>query len=252
MAGATEITTAGGEPAAGTGNAVGDLFEYLFTGQLAADPRLGQLQQQRDQLGGLPKLNQKLVLGQLSEIDKQIAAIQGEQAAFQRNIDASPITQNLLKLISGPDISGAEQSLNQLIEQQNTEGIADLRERFTASGAGSGIGTPAAVAESRFRADAAPRAQIAKTQLQFNQQQQQLAAIMPLLQLAASFGSRGFPGAENVVTQQPGFLDILAGIAGPLAGLATGGGALIPAIAGLGGGGGRSPQTIKLGDPDLV
>ncbi len=109
-------------------------------------------------------------------------------------------------LISGPDISGMEDSLSKLIQTQKGRDVAELRERYTAAPGGTSKGTPAAVSESIYRADVAPKEAMAIGDLRMQAMQQQLAALMPLLQLAGGFTGLGTPQASTYAFQQPSSL----------------------------------------------
>ena len=132
------------------------------------------------------------------------------------------------KLISGTDITGMGKSLESIIESDIGRNVADLRERFTAGG-GGGIGTPEAVAESLFRSEALPRKTMALGQLDIQSKQQQLAALMPLLQLIAQMSGMGIPQAQSSAFFDPGafaqFMSGLGGVAKGVAGVAGAGGA---------------------------
>ncbi len=209
MAGATEITQAGGGAAAGTGSDFGAFLELLLGGSARpqSTPELDELR--RKLADNQNESNPFVKANNQQGLEKQIAELEANLPPDRRQgIENSPIFQNLMSLIEGPDITGSEDSLRQLIEQDTEKQAANLRERFTAGG--SSAGTPAAVAESRFRAEAGPRAGVAVQQLDFQKRQQQIALISQLLGITSGFGAQGFPAAENVVTQQPGALDVLA------------------------------------------
>lgn len=100
-------------------------------------------------------------------------------------------------------------SLATLIGNQHTQDIGDLRARFGASG-GMSFGSPAAYAESNYRAKAAPEAATAIGNLQ-------LSAIMPLLQMISGLSGKGIPQAENYVSTNPwlsGFEALAGGASG--------------------------------------
>lgn len=131
------------------------------------------------------------------------------------------IMGTIQNLIGGIDTTGLGQSLESLIQQDIESGAANLRERFTSSGAGSSVGTPAAVAESRFRAQAAPRATLAVGQLEQQNRAQQLQAILPILQIIAALSGRGIPQAQtNVIAQPNPFLQLLSAGGGAATGVA--------------------------------
>ncbi len=111
----------------------------------------------------------------------------------------SGIAGQLMKLVQGRDIAGEKGSLASVIESDIQTGVADLRERFTAAG-GGGLGTPGAVAESKFRAEAVPRKALAIGQLEQQNIMQQLAAILPLLQIMSGISGMGIPQA-GIISQ---------------------------------------------------
>lgn len=98
-------------------------------------------------------------------------------------------------------------SLADMIHKDTERQSADLRARFTAAG-GTSFGTPAAYAESLFRADAAPRAALGIGDLQ-------LRTLLPLLQLTGGLADRGISQRQTLATPSP-FSQIL-GAAGGLA-----------------------------------
>lgn len=136
---------------------------------------------------------------------------------------ADPVgqTQGISGVISdllsggGGNIGG---SLAKLIQMHQTQDIGDLRARFGASG-GVAFGTPAAYAESAYRAKAAPEAATAIGSLQ-------LSAIMPLLNMITQLSGKGIPQAENLVTPNPWLSGIEA-----LSGGAQGAGAILKGLA---------------------
>jgi hypothetical protein len=100
-------------------------------------------------------------------------------------------------------------ALGELIKQRQTADIGDLRARFGASG-GMAFGTPAAYAESQYRAAAAPQAATAIGQLQ-------LSALQPILQALMGLSGMGIPQAQAYVSPNPWLSGVEA-----LGGLATG------------------------------
>lgn len=100
------------------------------------------------------------------------------------------------------------------LAQTDTSNIAALRERFT--GTGVGMGTPAAVAESRYRSEAAPNATLAINKMQMD-------ALGPLFNLLAQFGGKGVSQrqTDNIIQPSPILETIKA-----LSGAATGAGNL--------------------------
>lgn len=102
-------------------------------------------------------------------------------------------------------------ALKSLITQRQGQDIADLRARFGASG-GTAFGTPAAYAESAYRAKAAPEAatQIGSLQLQ---------ALLPLLQLAGGLSEKGI-SQRQTIAQPSAFTSFLGTIAPAIATIA--------------------------------
>jgi hypothetical protein len=134
--------------------------------------------------------------------------------------------------------------LQQILQTQQTNDVNSLRSRFGAGG-GTAFGTPAAYAESQYRAQAAPQITSAIGNLQ-------LQALSPLLAQMGALTQRGTPQAENVF--QPSALMQGLGIAAPIAGTLLGGpiggmlGGLFGGAASGGGGmGGFSPSNINFG-----
>jgi len=108
-------------------------------------------------------------------------------------------------------------ALGDLIKQRQTADIGDLRARFGAQG-GMAFGTPAAYAESSYRAQAAPQAGVAIGQLQ-------LQALQPILQALMGLSGMGIPQAQSYVSPSPWLSGVEA-----LGGLATGVGDLAKAF----------------------
>lgn len=108
-------------------------------------------------------------------------------------------------------------SLGELIKMNQERDVGALRARFGASG-GMSFGTPAAFAESSYRAQAAPQAATAIGQLQ-------LSALEPILRSMLSLSGLGIPQAQTTVSTNPWLSGLEA-----LAGGATGAGALISGI----------------------
>lgn len=86
-------------------------------------------------------------------------------------------------------------SLSQLLSKQTERDVNAIRARFGASG-GAAFGTPAAFAESQYRAEAAPRAATAIGELQ-------LQALAPLLQGAFGLSQLGI-APRQLVQQKSG------------------------------------------------
>ena len=120
------------------------------------------------------------------------------------------IMQALNELIAGPDVSGQQSAIQQIIQQDSERQTANIRERFTAGGGSQG--TPSAVAEALFRSNVTPRIAAATGQLELQANQQRSQALFRLLNIIASFSGRGVPQATTDVVVQPGLLENLSGI----------------------------------------
>ena len=104
-------------------------------------------------------------------------------------------------------------ALQTMINQQNTQNVADLRSRYGAFG-GTGFGTPAAYAESQYRAQEPAQTTAAIGNLQ-------LSAMTPLLQSIMGLSAKGIPQAESVI-QPSAFSQVMQGlgsVAGPISSL---------------------------------
>ena len=91
------------------------------------------------------------------------------------------IAQALNELIAGPDVTGQQSAVQQIIQQSSGRQVADLRERFTTGGGSRG--TPSAVAEGLFRSEVTPRIAAATGELDLRANQQRIQALLPFLQL---------------------------------------------------------------------
>lgn len=120
------------------------------------------------------------------------------------------IAQALNDLIAGPDVSGTQSAVQEVIQRQSARDVADLRERFTAGGGSRG--TPSAVAEGLFRSELAPRLATATGQLDLAANQQRIQALVPIFQALQGFASRGVSQRTAGAVVKPGFGDTLAGI----------------------------------------
>lgn len=117
-------------------------------------------------------------------------------------------------------------SMQQMIHKDTERNADSLRARYNMGG--TGYGTPAAYAESNFRAEAAPRATQAIGQMQ-------MQALFPLLQMMMQLGGKGITQRETVAQQSPWATG--AGM------LMQGIGSALPFFAGgFGGGGGGLPM----------
>ena len=147
----------------------------------------------------------------------------GQPGPGQRYDAANPVasTNGFLGAITdilSPGGGRAGAGLTETINRANTRDVADLRARYGATG-GQAFGTPAAYAESQYRAEAAPRAATAVSQAQ-------LSALMPLLGLMAQLSGHGLSQRSTVV-EPPAALTWLQG----LSGAASGAGDLLKGLA---------------------
>jgi len=108
-------------------------------------------------------------------------------------------------------------ALKDLIGQRQAMDIGDLRARFGASG-GTAFGTPAAYAESAYRAKAAPEAATAIGGLQ-------LQALLPLLQMIGGISEKGISQRQSIA-QPSGITSFISSIAPAIAAFAVPGGGL--------------------------
>lgn len=149
------------------------------------------------------------------------------------------IAQALNDIVQGPDVTGQQSAVQQIIQSQSTRDVADLRERFTAGGGSQG--TPSAVAEGLFRSELAPKLAAATGALDLQASQQQIQALIPILQVLSQFSGRGIPQAAPFVEVKEGPLSSIGGLLG---GVASAG----PAVAGLfSGDGGPSLAAPRFG-----
>jgi hypothetical protein len=161
--------------------------------------------------------------GLLEKIDANIAELESQQ----QNIGAGAIDQTqgfaqaLNDIISGPDVTGQQSAVQEIIRSQSERDVADIRERFTAGGGSQG--TPSAVSEGLFRSELAPKLATATGQLDLAASQQQLQALIPILQTLSGFAGRGIPQAQPFVQVKEGLGTTLGGLAGGAAGFAAGG-----------------------------
>ena len=125
----------------------------------------------------------------------------GSPSAPGTTQDIYGVLSDILKGANG----NAGSAISKLLSTQQTRDINGLRSQFGVSG-GMGFGTPAAYAESNYRAGAAPQITSAITGLQ-------LQAISQLLPGMFGLAGRAIPQAE--IVQTPGALDqILKGVGG--------------------------------------
>jgi hypothetical protein len=121
------------------------------------------------------------------------------------------IAQALNDLVSGPDVTGIQSAVQEIIQKQSTRDVADLRERFTAGGGSQG--TPSAVAEGLFRSELAPKLASVTGQLDLAASQQQIQGLIPILQSLQGFASRGVSQRTAGAVVKPGILSDVAGLA---------------------------------------
>lgn len=145
------------------------------------------------------------------------------------------LAQALNAIVQGPDVTGTQSAVQEIIQRQSERDIADIRERFTAGGGSRG--TPSAVAEALFRSEVAPRLAAATGQLDLAASQQQIQALIPILQVLSQFAGRGVPQATPFVEVKEGPLQTLAG-------LGQGAGSVISGIGALGGGAGAAATAV--------
>src|SRR6266850_2239339 len=132
----------------------------------------------------------------------------GQPGPGQRFDAANPVgsTSNFLSSISdilSPGGGKTGTAITDVINRKQASDVADLRARFTAGG-GTSFGTPAAYAESQYRAEAAPQAATAVSQAR-------LSALLPLLNLMAQLSGRGLSQRSTVV-EPPAALSWLQGL----------------------------------------
>jgi hypothetical protein len=116
----------------------------------------------------------------------------------------------ILSQLLQPGAGNIGGSFAQMLSKQQERDTNALRARFGASG-GAAFGTPAAFAETQYRAEAAPQIATQVGQLQLN-------ALQPLLQMAGNLSQLGI-APRQTIQQRGGFADALGAIA-PIAGAA--------------------------------
>lgn len=200
-----DTRTVGGGAATPLGNDLAGLFRYLITGEAPGST-------------GVPAGTGGFYMKHPGEYP------QYQPGATSPTDQTSLIMGGINRLLSGVDLSGTGQALEQMIQQQTEQGVSDLRARFGASG-GVSHGTPAAVGEARFRAEQAPKTALALGQLNLQKAQVEAGQILPLLQIIAALAGKGIPQATTVV--QPDFWSTLAGF---LPGAAQGTASIIKAV----------------------
>ena len=162
-------------------------------------------------------LSQVLTTGQFGNVaPAQLDPETGQAISQQQRIGQGAVDQTggiaaaLNAIVQGPDVTGTQSAVQQIIQEQSTRDVADLRERFTAGGGSRG--TPSAVAEGLFRSEVAPRLAAATGALDLQASQQQIQALIPILQVLSQFSGRGVPQAAPFVEKKEGTLQSIAGL----------------------------------------
>lgn len=137
----------------------------------------------------------------------------GSAAVGESGMNMFSVLNNVLA--GGGGEAGA--SINQMIQRDIERQSNALRARFN-QGGGMAMGTPAAYAESNLRAEAAPRATQAITEMQ-------MQALMPLMQIMTGMASKGITQREEVMQPSP-FMQFMSAM-GPVLGNA------LPMMAGM-------------------
>lgn len=187
------ISTAGGGPATGLADSFVQILQNGLTGNFGPNSSTGP---SPDRGGGL-----------FAGFNFPGLSGQGDGQQFNR---ANPVASTtgiagtLNDILSGGagKLGGA---LGKLIQTQQTNDIAALRSRFGAGG-GMSLGTPAAYAESTYRANAAPQIATQTGALQ-------LQTLLPILQMITSLSGKGIPQAETFAgpSDFTQFANLLAG-----------------------------------------
>lgn len=149
--------------------------------------------------------------------------------------DAMGSTSNIMSVLTDILSGGkgkAGSAISELLSKQQGRDVNALRSRFGAVG-GQAFGTPAAYAESLYRAEAAPQITSAITGMQ-------LQTILPLLQMITGLSGKGISQAQT--TQQKTGLGQALDVFGQVGGMAlpflTGG------FGGMPGGGGAATGSF--------
>jgi hypothetical protein len=133
----------------------------------------------------------------------------------------SAVAQGLNRVLTAPDLAPTGTALQEIIQRESGRNIADLRSRFGASG-GTSLGTPAAVAESLFRAETGPRIAATLGELGLRGQQLDANKVLSLLQIIASLGARGIPQSRTeVLSKQSPFAEFISTLSGGAQGAAS-------------------------------
>ena len=137
----------------------------------------------------------------------------GQPSPGDRFSTANPVGSTggiaeILSNILSPGAGNIGGAYSEMISRENDRNVAAIRSRFGASG-GTSFGTPAAYAESQYRAEAAPRTALGIGQLQ-------LQTLLPILQLAAGLSSRGIPQAQELAYGKQSGLGSIISTAGSI------------------------------------
>lgn len=228
MGDTVETGTVGGGAATSTGeNFAAFLDQLLTTGEFGnvpqVSPELRDARARRDEFAASKFGQSGIGRGLLEQLNTGVTELESQQ----QNIGGGAVDQTqgiaeaLNSIIQGPDVTGTQSAVQQIIQSQSERDVADLRERFTAGGGSQG--TPSAVAEGLFRSETAPKLAAATGQLDLAASQQQIQALIPILQVLSQFSGRGIPQATPFVQVKEGLGSTLGGLAGGAAGFAAGG-----------------------------
>jgi hypothetical protein len=166
------------------------------------------------------------------------APIAGARAGAADPMGQTTGMMGILSSLLSPGAGEMGGAMSEMISKQNERDVAGLRARYGASG-GMGFGTPAAYAESLYRAEAAPRATMAVGNLQ-------LQALQQLLPIFTSLAGKGITQREGVMSPNPlaSGIAIAAPIIGGIAG-GPAGAAIASGIGNMFAGGGARPAAAS-------
>lgn len=221
-----ETGTVGGGAATRTGEDFATfLNQVLESGQFGnvpgRNPELQAAQEQRDKFASSSIGQSQAGAGILAQMDQEILRLTQQQGVGPGAVDQTQgLAQALNAIVQGPDVTGTQSAVQQIIQQQSERDVADIRERFTAGGGSRG--TPSAVAEGLFRSELAPRLAAVTGQLDLAASQQQIQALIPILQVLSQFSGRGVPQASPFVEVKEGPLQTIAGLGVGVGSAATG------------------------------
>lgn len=227
MGDTVETGTVGGGAATSTGeNFAAFLDQLLTTGEFGnvptSSPELQAATEERDRFAASSLGQSGAGAGILAAMNARLVDLSQQQGVGAGAVDQTGgIAAALNSIIQGPDVSGTQSAVQEIIQKQSGRDVADLRERFTAGGGSQG--TPSAVAEGLFRSELAPKLAAATGQLDLEANQQRIQALIPILQTLSQFSGRGVPQATPFVQVKEGLGSTLGGLAGGAAGFAAGG-----------------------------